>query len=225
MASSGAQVDAAPWELMDLEGLRRQQQADAAELAASRAAAEQLQQQLATALADLEELQARWGARAWPGLALSPAALCGAWHAQGAQAPGAQLVSEQRPLTAPLRLRPSPRRSSDREAQMARQISLLVLAQQSMQEMAASGEPGRQGRQQQALLQGLQQQCQQALEEKVGRGWGQQPDGAAGAAGPASAALQRLGGWLAQEVGRALTPCPALLPTRRHPRRPRRWAR
>ena len=69
MASSGAQVDAAHWELMDLEGLRRQQQADAAELAASRAAAEQLQQQLATALADLEELQARWGARAWPGLA------------------------------------------------------------------------------------------------------------------------------------------------------------
>jgi hypothetical protein len=53
---------------------------------------------------------------------------------------------------------------------MARQINLLVLAQQSMQEVAASGAPSRQQRQQQELLRGLQQQCQQALEDKVG-GW------------------------------------------------------
>ena len=53
---------------------------------------------------------------------------------------------------------------------MAHQISLLVLAQQSMQQLAASGkgEQGRSGQQQLEELRGLQQQYQQALEEKVG---------------------------------------------------------
>lgn len=59
-SSSAAQLQEAQVQLQEAGELREQQEEGAAALAASRAEAQQLQQQLAKALADLEELQARW---------------------------------------------------------------------------------------------------------------------------------------------------------------------
>ncbi len=63
-SSSAAQLQEAQVQLQEAGELREQQEEGATALAASRAEAQQLQQQLAKALADLEELQARW-AVAW----------------------------------------------------------------------------------------------------------------------------------------------------------------